>query len=220
MVSSGYKLPTSNHCLASGNLQHVATCHAQEPCRLQSQVEELQRTKPAQPLLAGPPSAFLDTLGISTSSISTGGPSKFDAFTKKFKQGLEEFINADLSAPLPPQQQAHYQQQQMQQPPMQQGQSQPQQQQGMRGAAANGAKSADGASPRATRDYTGSPQPATAPGNSCDAATPTIQSAGSVMCPAPVDQSCSSLNVELMLTPSTGQTSLWSWSTPHAHEAT
>lgn len=86
------------------------------PPPLLSQVEELQRTKPAtKPLLATPVSSFLDfnlpsiTLGSSSSgavppggsggSSSNGPTSKFDAFTKKFKETMVDLINTDLSAP-------------------------------------------------------------------------------------------------------------------------
>ena len=118
-----------------------------EGCKYKSYVEDLERDKPSKPTLA-PSSSLLDfSLG---SSSSSAGPSKFDAFTRKFKDTMVDLINADLSQPLPsssssnspygatprqqmsPQPQQHSQQQQSpQQPPRPQTPQQLRQQQQM-----------------------------------------------------------------------------------------
>jgi hypothetical protein len=72
-------------------------------------VEELQRTKPAAAQAATSSSSILDFGFINSSSNSNSHPSsnssspasKFDAFTKKFKDTMVELINTDLSQPLP-----------------------------------------------------------------------------------------------------------------------
>lgn len=81
--------------------------HAWTGC-LELQVEELQRTKPATPQAAPSSSSILDFGFITSSSnshpsssSSSSPASKFDAFTKKFKDTMVELINTDLSQPLP-----------------------------------------------------------------------------------------------------------------------
>jgi hypothetical protein len=69
-----------------------------EGCKYKGYIEDLERDKPAKPTLA-PSSSLLD-FGLGNNS-STTGPSKFDAFTRKFKDTMVDLINADLSQPLP-----------------------------------------------------------------------------------------------------------------------